>query len=103
MAAALVLAGCGVDQDVATRQADRVAAPTTSAPRASSTPPSSAPPTSPGGPGPTPPAPATPAAAPPSSIAPPTTAGTASSKLGDQLDFGDAKTPRNYDDFLTTA
>jgi predicted metalloprotease len=104
-AAALALVGCSTTPGVATQSAQRAATsaaaptstapPTSGAPSTTETPPTTEPA----------PAPATTAPAPPpstSSPAPPTT-GAASSKLGDQLDVGEAKTARSYDDFLAAA
>jgi predicted metalloprotease len=103
IAAALVVAGCATDSGVATESAQRLDAPIT--------PPTTEPPDTTAPPAPTTEPPTTIEPAPttqPGSAAPPTTSpspGTTGpvGDLGGQLDFGDAKSPRSYDDFLTKA
>ncbi len=95
---ALLLAGCAAEPGVATESAHRLEtpSPSTSEPPAT-TEPSTTEPSSPSSTGSTEPAPATtPPVGPPATTPPAGPAG----PLGDQLDFGDAKTPHDYDDFL---
>ena len=96
---ALLLAACAGDPGVTTESAHRLEAqssstteppastqPSTTEPAAHASTDSTAPPT-------------TPPTGPPASTVPAPPSGS----LGDQLDFGDAKTPHDYDDFLAKA
>jgi predicted metalloprotease len=100
VAAALLLAACATDTGVATESAHRLdvpSAPTTASPDTTELPsPTTEPPAT------TSPAPTT--APGPASTATPTPATTVPvGDLAAQLDLGDAKAPRSYDDFLTRA
>jgi predicted metalloprotease len=104
VAAALVLVGCATGAGVATESAQRLEVPITQ--------PTTEPPDTTELPAPTTEPPATTAPSAPTTepgpASPPTTApspGTTApvGDLAGQLDFGDAKTPRSYDDFLTKA
>jgi predicted metalloprotease len=97
---ALLLAACAADPGVATESAHRLEAPgsastSSTEPPVETTEPASPQSTDPTDPGP----PSTPPVGPSATTAPviPTSP---PGPLGDQLDFGDAKTPHDYDDFL---
>jgi predicted metalloprotease len=101
--AVVLLAACATEPGVATQSAQRLETPTT----ASSAPPTTAPPVTEPTPTTTPTtAPAPPATAPgPTASTPPATVAPTGpvGDLGSQIDPGDAKTPRPYDEFLTAA
>jgi predicted metalloprotease len=102
--AVLTLAACGTAPGVATESAQRLETPGATTPSTTAPPTSDAPSTTAPAPPPSlPPATTAPAPPPTTSSPPPPTTAAPSSKLGDQLDFGDAKTPRSYDDFLAVA
>jgi predicted metalloprotease len=100
--AVVLLAACAVEPGVATQSADHLETPITTSTTApdSGPDPTTVDPTDPSAPPATPSHPTRPTR-PTDPTSPPTTAQVGD--LGAQLDFGDAKTPRDYDDFLAAA
>jgi predicted metalloprotease len=97
----LLTAGCADDPGVLTESARRTVSGAVEPPPTSGPPPVTAPPTT-GAPSPTTP-PVTDPAAPTTPPVPPASTPAAPPSSGDVLDLGDAKTPRDYDDFLAAA
>jgi predicted metalloprotease len=104
---ASLLTACATDPGVATQSAQRLepAPPSSEAPPSTETPPppttGSAPPAPPTSSPQTSPPPTTSGTPPPSTD--PSTNGTPGGPLGDVIDLGDAKSPRDYDDFVRLA